>query len=512
MEEFIQKYEGKVIGVLSGWDRVRFMGTLRMLSCVNGMLVYLSKAGVLLKDFGGLVEGKSDEMKEAIQTRAKELGRPVVYLNSSRICKEQVALEIAQQDGIKEGLVCVLSVVEPCISYLIGRDRERKRLVLKSGLRKCLHLYGYVIDEVFGWMSIRIQTWFPFTVQVCVNGREWLARRMDKAGIEYERRDNCFAWISDVASAQALMEKMNELNWPEALERAVKGLNPLYGRMIPEWPLPTYWSAQETEWATDVMFRSTRELASIYPALVRGAIHTYSSQDVMRFLGKKLVGRFQGELNSSYRQRPEGIRVKHRVKANSIKVYDKQGSVLRVETTINDPHEFKVYRTKEGDHGGEKRWLVLRRGVADLKRRAVVSQAANERYLNALAALDTDQPLGELLRPECRAVRFHKQKFRGLRPWGDGDQELLKAINRGEFALEGFRNKDLVAHLKLGGLDAKKASSRVSRLFRILRAHGIIRKVQGCHRYVATPKGRKIAAAVLQVQVVTLQQMNKAAA
>lgn len=161
MEEFIQKYEGKVIGVLSGWDRVRFMGTLRMLSCVNGMLVYLSKAGVLLKDFGGFVEGKSDEMKEAIQTRAKELGRPVVYLNSSRISKEQTALEIAQRDGIKEGLVCVLSAVEPCISYLIGRDRERKRLVLKSGLRKCLHLYGYVIDEVFGWMSIRIQTWFP---------------------------------------------------------------------------------------------------------------------------------------------------------------------------------------------------------------------------------------------------------------------------------------------------------------------------------------------------------------
>ena len=392
-------------------------------------------------------------MKGAIQARAKELGRPVVYLRSSSTCKEEVALKIAQKDGVKEGLVCVLSAVEPCMSFLIGKDPERKRLVLKAGLRKCLHLYGYMIDETFGWMSVRIQTWFPFTVQVCVNGREWLARQMDKVGIEYERRDNCFARISDLPKAQALMEKMNELNWPEELERAVLALNPLHGRMIPEWPMPTYWSARETEWATDVMFRSEQELAAIYPALVRGAIHTYSSRDVMRFLGKKLVGQFKGEIQTSYKHRPEGIRVKHRVKANSIKVYDKQGSVLRTETTINDPREFKVYRTKENDPDGKKQWLKMRRGVADLHRRSVVSQAANERYLDALAALDTNQSFGDLLRPDCHPVIYRKRKVRGLRPWGDEDQALLKAISRGEFALAGFRNKDLAIHLGLEKLN-----------------------------------------------------------
>ncbi|TAL11989.1 MAG: hypothetical protein EPO02_02930 [Nitrospirae bacterium] len=512
MQEFIRKHEGAVLGVLSGWDRVRFMGTLRMLSCVGGMMTYLSKAGVLLKDFGGFVESKSDGMKEAIQARARELGRPVVYLASSRICKEEIALGIAQKDGVKDGLVCVLSAVEPCMSYLIGKDAARKRLVLKAGLRKCLHLYGYGIDETFGWMSIRIQTWFPFTVQVCVNGREWLARQMDRAGIGYERRDNCFARISDLPKAQALMEKMHELNWPEELERVVRALNPLHGQMIPEWPMPTYWSARETEWATDVMFRSEQELASIYPALVRSAIHAYSSPDVMRFLGKKLTGHFQGEIQSSYKHRPEGIRVKHRVKGNSIKVYDKQGSVLRTETTINDPRDFKVYRAKEGDSNGEKRWRVLRRGVADLHRRAMVSQAANERYLDALAALDTSQSFGDLLRPECRAVIYRKRKVRGLRPWADEDQALLTAISRGEFAMEGFRNKDLAVHLGLGKLDPKKASARISRLLRILRAHQIIRKSPGCHRYFLTPKGRVLAAAVLQVQVVTLQQVARAAA
>lgn len=512
MQEFIRKHEGAIVGVLSGWDRVRFMGTLRMLSYAGGMMGYLSKAGVLLKDFGGFVERKSDGVKDAIQARAKELGRPVVYLASSRTCKEEVALEIARKDAVKEGLVCVLSAVEPCMSYLVGKDPERKRLVLRAGLRKCLHLYGYVIDEAFGWLSVRIQTWFPFTVQVCVNGREWLGRQMDRAGIGYERRDNCFARISDGARAQALMDQMHDMNWPEALERVARSVNPLHGQLTPEWPLATYWSAQETEWATDVMFRSAQELAAIYPPLVRGAIQTYSSPDVMRFLGKKLVGQFHGEIQSSYKQRPEGIRVKHRVKGNSIKIYDKQGSVLRVETTINDPGGFKVYRAKEGDPGGEKHWRVLRRGVADLHRRATVSQAANERYLDALTALDTSQSFGDLLRPECRPVTYRKRKVRGLRPWTDEDQALLKAISRGEFALEGFRNKDLPIHLGLGALDPKRTSARVSRLLRILRAHRIIRKSPGCHRYFVTPKGRLIAAAVLQVQTVTLQQVAKAAA
>ena len=260
------------------------------------------------------------------------------------------------------------------------------------------------------------------------------------------------------------------------------------------------------------MFRSEQELGAIYPALVRGAIQSFSSEDVMRFLGRKLVGQFHGEIQSSYQKRWEGVRVKHRVKANTIKVYDKQGSVLRVETTINDPGEFKVFRTKEGDPCGKQEWRVLRRGVADLHRRAVVSQAANDRYLAALAALDTDAPCGEVLGPECRPMKFHGKRYRGLRPWGDGDQELLRAINRGEFALEGFRNKDLVKLLGLGNLDPKKASSRISRLFRILRAHRIIRKIQGCHRYVVTSKGRKIASAVLQIQSLTLQQVARAAA
>ena len=512
MQEFIQRHKERVVGVLNGWDRIRFRGSQRMLCHVGGMMTYLSRAGILLIRFGDFVHRKSTEMKTAIEQRANELGRPVIYLYSSQTNKEAIALEVAKRDEIREGLVCVLSVVEPCMSYLIGKDPEKKKLVLRGKMRKCLPFYGYLIDKTFGWMSIRLQTWFPLTVQVCVNGREWLGRQMDQAGITYERRDNCFAKLSDIKAAQDLMDRMDKLNWPEELERTVRFLNPLHGRMTLEWPLPTYWSAQETEWATDVMFKSEKDLGAIYPALVRGAIQAFGSADVMRFLGKKLTGHFTGELKSSYQKRAEGVRVKHWVKKNSIKVYDKQGIVLRVETTINDPHEFKVFRAKEGEPNGLKGWKVMRRGVADLHRRGVVSQGANDRYLDALAALDVDQPLGAILIPEAKPITFKNRKVRGLRLWEERDLCLIEAVARGEFMLSGVRNKDLVAYLGLDKEDPKRASSRISRLLRILRAHHIIRKIQGQHSYRITPKGRNIANALAFIKVATLQQLTRCAA
>ena len=512
MKEFIEKHSGDVVGVLSGWDRVRFRGTIRMLAWVDGMGTYLNRAGVLLKDFGAFVDGKSSCLKKAVEARAAELGRPVIYVSSSHQCKEDLALEIARKDGIKEGLVCVLTAVEPCMSFVIGKDPEKKKLVLKSALRKCLFLYGYLIDEAFGWLSVRIQSWYPFTVQVCVNGREWLGRQMDRAGIRYERRDNCFSWIEDPAKAQALMEGMQRINWPPELERILGQVSPGHSALTAEWPLPIYWSAQETEWATDVMFKSTAALEAIYPPLARGAIVSYGSGDVMRFLGRKLVGQFKGQVQSDFKRRPEGVRVKHRIGANSIKVYDKQGSVLRVETTINDPHDFKTFRTKESDPGGPKDWRVVRRGVADLHRRAEVSQSSNERYLDALAALDTAKPLGEFLKPICRPRIFKGHRNRGLRPWSEEDQALLEVINRGEFLTTGFRNRDLAAHLAGKDDDPRRTSGRISRCLRMLRAHKLIRKIPKTHRYQMTPLGRRIASAVLQAQVLTLQQISRAAA
>jgi len=516
MERFIQKYNENIIGVLSGWDRLVFRGTLRSLVPICGMMHFLWRMGVLLKGFGDYVERVTRRLRDLSYEAAAHLQRPNLYVSSAQTSKEDLARQIARADRVTEGLICLFRAVEPCMSYEVYRDRQRKELVLVPRQRKCLHIYQYWIHPRLGFLSGRIQTWFPFTVQICLNGREWLARQMDRVGIAYDRRDNSFPWIEDVSRAQRLMDEIFHVSWPRLLREIAGKLNPAHDVIFESYPVEYYWSVHQSEWATDIMFESAKALAAIYSPLVRESIATFGSQDVMRFLGKKSNPNFGGQVVSRYNRRPEGVRIKHGYKANSVKVYDKQGSILRAETTINDPRDFRVFRPKEGEPNGPRSWRRMRKGIADLHRRAQVSQASNERYLDALASIDTDAPLAELISPVCRPRTRRGHRVRGLRPWAKQDRKLLQAIGRGEFAINGFRNRDLVALLYPKSLSApterRRASARVTRQLRMLRQHGILRKVPRTFRYVLTAKGRQITTAILQTQDLTLDQIKKAAA
>lgn len=516
MQRFIARHVENVVGVLSGFDRLVLRGTLRPIAFAAGLMSLLWKRQVLLKDFGAYAERLTEQLKAASLQRARREGRPVRYLESSATSKEAIARQIAHEDRIREGLVVVLECVEPCRSFDIFRNRDTRKLELVPRLRKCKFLYHYMIHPVFGFMSARIASWLPFPIQVCLNGREWLARQMRAAGIRFQRRDNCFVRVNGVGRAQRLLNEQLRLAWPTHLRRIARMLNPAHPRMFAGTSVDYYWSVYQSEWATDMMFEDASSLAELYPSLVRGGITQMSSADVMRFLGGKVHGAFRGEIVSDFKDRPEGVRLKHRVGANSVKLYDKQGSVLRVETTMNDPASFKVYRRREADPDGPFAWRPLRRGIADLQRRAKVSQASNERYLDALAALDTTVPISKLVRNVCRPITWNGHRFRALRPWAEPDTALLQAVSRGEFNLNGFRNRDLQTLLFTAPAstpqEKRARSARVTRLLRLLRAHGLIKKVPSTHRYVLTTIGRDVIAAIIQTHNVTLEQLRKAVA
>jgi len=514
---FIQRFGDKITGVLSGFDRLVLRGSLLAIVPVEGMKRVLWLKNILLKDFGRWAERMTAQLKEASLKAARDQQRPIVYLQSASTDKEEVARKIATKDGITTGLVGVLKCLEPCNSFEIHRNPQTHKLELIGRMRKGLVLYHYWIDPQFGWMNARIQSWLPFSIQVCLNGREWLAQMLDENGIGYRRHDNCFTAIDDIAKAQRLMNRQLRISWPKALQRIQRQLNPLHGQMFRGLGLSYYWSIYQSEWATDVMFENPSDLATIYPAMVLHGMRTFSSEDVLRFLGRRILhGNFKGEVTSDFKDRTEGVRIKHRVKDNSIKAYDKGGSVLRVETTMNDPRDFKVLRKKHGESKGKASWRPLRRGVADVHRRAQVSQAANERYLEALAATDTSTPLGELIRDISKPTTYRNKPVRALRPWADPDLALLRAINRGEFSINGFRNRDLRSllfdHAADSNEEKRQRSARVSRLLRMLRAHHLVQKVPHTHRYVLTSRGRDIVSAVVTSQQITLEQLNKLAA
>ena len=233
---------------------------------------YLNSCGVLIKEFKRFAESMTAKLKAAAYQAAAKAGRPLEYLSNPGISKEDYARAIAQRDRIKEGLIALFSAVEPCYSYSVRGDRATKEIHLVIEPRKCTHFYHYFMHVQFGLMHVRVQSWFPFTVEICLNGRQWLARQMDRAGIRYKQMDNCFIKLEDPVVAQALLDEQLHTDWPKALTQLLREAHPLHAQICRPLGQGYYWSASETEYATDVLFAQARELARLYPQFLHHGI------------------------------------------------------------------------------------------------------------------------------------------------------------------------------------------------------------------------------------------------
>jgi hypothetical protein len=508
MERFVTRYQDRIAGILTGFDRMLFRGTLRSISYPIGAEIWLSSRHVLLKDFGALAQDLTARVKAHAFQVAADAHRPVEYLESSRVSKEDRARAIQQRDQITDGLICILSAVEPCRAVTVRGNRTTRRLGFVVEERKCAHLYFYYADHDFGLMHIRVQTWFPFSLQVCVNGREWLVQQLTRAGDGFDRSANCVTRVDHPARAQRLLDQLTTRRWAPLLRRFAERVNPLVRRATGLSLRSYYWSLQESEFATDVLFQRPADLAAVYPALARHAIEAFGSEDVLRFLGRRMGGRSTGEVTSSYLRRPEGLRVKHHVEENSIKMYDKAGCVLRIEVTINQPRRFQVYRERTR-HGQRQRcWGRMRKGIADLPRRVELSRAANARYLDALSVVPDPTPVHQLLDPLSQRRLVADRPYRPLRPIAPDESARFAALLRGHTALHGCRAQDLRRVLgptePTDPAEQERLTGRVSRLLRLYRAHGLIAKIAHTHRYRITPKGHQMMSTALRLRLANL--------
>lgn len=513
VEQFLAQHGHDVTGVVSGFDRLRLQGSLRQLYCPELMTMYLERAGVRYKDFKAHVVEVTACIRGAAETMAREVGRPMHYLRSTAVRKEDLAAEIRQRDGIDEGLIAVFSAVEPCRTWRLRSDRETKAIGLRLEWSKCIHLYFYLVHAQLGRINLRLQTWFPFLTQICVNGREWLSRQLTEAGIGFTRADNCLPAIADVPAAQALLDQQVHTRWDRLLAPLITQFHPTHRRIQQIMPLDYYWTVAESEYATDVMFRNRSALQGIYPSLVHHSVMNFGSEQVLRFLGRKQAGSAV-DVKTDRRRREEGVRVKHWLNRNSLKLYDK-GSVLRSEVTINEPADFRVWRRAEGQPTGPKAWRELRRSVVDLPRRAEIGRASTDRHLGALAAVQHGARLQDSAAAVCRPVVRKGRRHRALNPFAPHDAALLAAVNRGEFILNGLRNSDLRARLHPtcpAGLTERQLACRVSRQLALLRAHGLLAKRPRTHRYVVTKQGRALITALLTAAQADTQQLAKLAA
>lgn len=222
------------------------------------------------------------------------------------------------------------------------------------------------MDRDLGLIHVRLQTWFPLQLQVYVNGHEWLARKLARHGIRYTKQDNAVLWIEDFPRAQTFADRFASLGWVALLDRYARRVNPLLRDVLA--PMQYYWVTTQSEYATDLVFKSPQALQELFPRLLTHSTLCFSATDVMSFLGRKFHGKFEGEgvtdqWGQALRGRLPGHRVKHRMKQNWLKMYDEASSVLRVETVINQPEEFRVRQRVHRRGRRRTEWVPLRKRV-----------------------------------------------------------------------------------------------------------------------------------------------------
>jgi len=268
--DFEEKYKDQTSGILHGFDRILFSGHLSSFFPSKGMYYYLSQTGVRLVGY------------EAFMIT-------INYLNSPKISKDQIAKVALSKHPTKKGLIAILSCQETAYSFKLLKNGLSKELEIVKQLRKHLHYYCYYMDAEFGWMFVKIQSWYPFTMHVYVNGREHLKRSLDKTNITYTAYDNSLTSVSDIVKAQQLADKLVQKKWDRFLNTFAQKLNPHLSQIQKVYQGRTYhWSLHQCEYASDVLFKERNKLEALYQPLVQYATYFKGGQDIYTFFGRNL--------------------------------------------------------------------------------------------------------------------------------------------------------------------------------------------------------------------------------
>jgi hypothetical protein len=481
-----ERYRERMVGVLSCYDRIIITGTLPGACYAGGMTSFLYAKGIRIFDYARFAEPLRERIRSRAQEACVDAGIEIEHINKPHIRKEEVVAKVLARRGDHPGLVHVISAMEACESYRPWHDKASGKTGLKPSPGKCLHYYFYFIDEKFGLCYLRVPTWCPFRLQFYCNGHSWLARKLTAAGIEFSLADNAFVRIADADRAQALADTFK----PEELHRRLDRYAKRFCPVAEAFGQSYHWSLMQVEYSTDLIFRSEETLKPLYENLSRQAILAVKAEQVASFLGKKITPQLAQELGSGFSTRIEGTCIKHRFAKTGVKMYDKFGRVLRLETTTNDVSFFKHHRKVEHrDRHTTRELAPLKKSIYSLIDLREILLGCNRRYLEFLSAIeDPSNGVRDLTRLS-EAHHDGDRTIRGLNFFEPTEQQLLRALQRPAFNIHGVRRADLTPHVP------ELSASRLSRQLHRLRSLGLIKRVTRSYRYYLTRLGRAAIAA-----------------
>jgi hypothetical protein len=463
------------------------------------MTNYLYAHRIRIFDYTQFAQPLREGLREHAERLAADTGIAVQFIRKSGLRKADKVGEIIKERGTHPGLVAILSAMEPCSTYKPWHDKATGKNYLRPDDGKCLHYYFYFIDEQLGLCHLRVPTWCPFRLQFYCNGHFWLASELKKRHIAHRIIDNAFSSIANFQRAQGIADGLRV----QTLHRKLDAFVRRYCPAIAELGVTYHWSIDQAEYSTDIVFRRQADLRAIYDQLTRTAIHTVKPEHVATFLGRKLNGNYEDELGNRFDLRIEGTRIRHTMGPASVKMYDKHGLILRIETTVNDVSFFKHYRKVEHRDGTtETKWTSMKKGIYSLPALREALSAANRRYLEFISAIDTPTAGIDALRKVSATLREGEHTYPGFNLFAGDDQVIMETLLRGEHCIRGLSNKSLRRRFP------RKSSAQVSRLLKRLRIHGLIKKVGRTYHYYLTELGRVVATAGLKVkQLVLIPQL-----
>jgi len=485
-----ERYSDQISGIISCFDRVVIKGTLQCFGYPHEMTSYLFRNNIKIFDFPKFADSLRMKLRENAEKIAVENGLEIEYIRKKNFRKEERIKEIIGKRGDHPGLVHIYSAMEPCPAYKPWHNKLTHKTFLKPSTGKCINYYFYFIDEDLGLCYVRVPTWAPFRLQIYFNGHNLLASKLEQNNIKYQMLENAFTNIEDFQIAQKLSDEISV----EKLHSILNRFAELYCPIGKEYGLAFHWSIFQSEYATDIIFTRQEYLQAIYENLTYSAIHTIKPDNIATFLGRKLHPNYEDEMGNRYNVRIEGTRVKHSMGQASIKMYDKFGQILRIETTTNDVSFFKHYReVRHRDGTTEMKTAPMRKSIYSLTPLRKILAACNSRYLDFISTIEDNQVGTKKLDKISKPVTENNRNYKGFNFFNQIDLKLFEIIVRGEFNIYGFQNREIRRYLK-------KTSSQACRILKRLRVHGLIKKISHSYKYYLTKLGRQVIATGLKLK------------
>ena len=500
IELLTERHAAQIAGVLGCWDRMLIFGTLPGVCFAGGMTSFLFDRKIRIFDYPKFAEPFRNRIRENAEQMAAGAGIQIEFIRKRNFRKEDRVQQILAKRGGQVGLVCIFSAMEPCSTYKPWHNKQTGKTYLVPDDGKCLHYYFYFVDEELGLCHVRVPTWLPCRLQICCNGHNWLAGQLRKLGITYQMADNAFTHIADWPRAQRVSNGWEAKRMHARLNALARLCGPIYR----DFATGYHWSVDQCEYATDIVFRKQADLHAIYENLARTAIHTVKPDNIATFLGRKLSTQYEGEMGNRFNIRIEGTRIKHTMGPVSIKLYDKFGLILRIETTVNDLTFFKHYREVEHRDGSrETKWASMQKTIYSLPALRELLEASNRRYLEFLSAIEDPRAGRDKLDKLSQSVEREGRRYAGFNLFDPDDENLLCTIVRSEFNISGLQNKTLRRYLP------ELSSGQVSRLLMQLRTHGLLKKIGHTYKYYVTAFGKEVVATALKLrELVIIPQLT----